>query len=134
MNELRHGLETTYVNKRCRCSECKEASALGRRTRRGRRKPPKPYTPFSQYQVNRRQRLYGYDNLKAHPCMDCGGTFPPECMDFDHVRGNKLEEISVLARSSVPLEILLLEVMKCDLVCANCHRTRTKQRRSKKEV
>ena len=59
-----------------------------------------------------------------HCCMDCDGRFPPECMDFDHVRGDKAFTISnsVITRS---LEEIKAEIEKCDLVCANCHRVRT---------
>jgi len=72
------------------------------------------------------QRHAIVDALKAVPCEDCGGTFPPECMDFDHVRGAKRGEVSDLLLGS--LERLLDEIAKCDIICANCHRTRTKAR------
>lgn len=65
--------------------------------------------------------------LKAAPCVDCGGSFPPECMDFDHKAGmEKVKSISALTCSH--LILLLFEIGKCDLVCANCHRIRTKRR------
>lgn len=68
-----------------------------------------------------------YNALKDVPCMDCGGRFPPECMDFDHVRGEKKFTIGpyVLCADQ---EWFLEEVLKCDIVCANCHRIRTKNR------
>jgi hypothetical protein len=66
--------------------------------------------------------------MKAKPCADCGGTFPPECMDFDHVRGEKIGDISkMLLRTT---ELLHEEIAKCDVVCANCHRIRTHQART----
>lgn len=68
------------------------------------------------------------DGLKNVPCQDCGGRFPPECMDFDHVRGEKLFGIGANV-SKVPLAKLMAEIEKCELVCANCHRIRTKRRR-----
>jgi hypothetical protein len=49
-------------------------------------------------------------------------------MDFDHVRGEKLHEISTLMRNRSPIEKLLTELDKCDLVCVNCHRIRTYER------
>ncbi len=64
--------------------------------------------------------------LKAMPCEDCGGTFPPECMDYDHVRGRKHAGIAHMKRYALPK--LLAEILKCDLVCANCHRVRTRKR------
>jgi hypothetical protein len=65
-------------------------------------------------------------SLKAVPCADCGRTYPPECMDFDHVRGGKRRVVSqMVAWSRAAVDA---EVAKCDLVCSNCHRIRTKNR------
>ena len=61
--------------------------------------------------------------LKNKPCNDCGKTYHPACMDFDHVRGEKIKGISRMY--SCKLEDLMKEIEKCDLVCANCHRLRT---------
>jgi hypothetical protein len=67
------------------------------------------------------------DGLKAKPCQDCGGTFPPECMDFDHKPGfEKRRKVAGLFTCSKAK--VLSEIEKCDLVCANCHRTRTVRR------
>ena len=74
---------------------------------------------------NRRRTIT--DEAKAVPCVDCGGTFPPECMDFDHVRGEKL--FGLAQGSGKAIESVLAEIAKCDVICANCHRTRTRQRR-----
>ena len=65
-------------------------------------------------------------HLKGAPCTDCGLTFPPEAMDFDHLE-NKDELISKLV-FSVGTKRLLAEISKCEVVCANCHRVRTQQR------
>ena len=65
---------------------------------------------------------------KQVPCVDCGDRFPPECMDFDHIaeRGPKLFNISKAGgRTFAPL---LAEIAKCDLICANCHRIRSRAR------
>ena len=82
------------------------------------------------------------DELKSAPCMDCGGTFPPECMDFHHVRGEKLFSLGhyvnggksdlQMTRESAhgaSRARLTAEIEKCDLVCANCHRIRTRERK-----
>lgn len=71
------------------------------------------------------QRLEMIAKLKAYPCMDCGNKFPPECMDFDHL-GNKYKTIGQLR--SHAWETVLKEIEKCDLICSNCHRIRTKKR------
>jgi hypothetical protein len=62
------------------------------------------------------------------PCGDCGSTYPPVCMDFDHVRGEKNTNLSDMKTYS--LGVILREVQKCDLVCSNCHRLRTHSRRT----
>jgi len=60
---------------------------------------------------------------KKAPCVDCGEVLPPEAMDFDHVEGEKVAQITDMwswADSKVEKEL-----SKCELVCANCHRKRT---------
>lgn len=67
-------------------------------------------------------------------CLDCGGVFPPECMDFDHVRGKKLFSLGSQKALKQKWETVAREVEKCDLVCANCHRIRTTRRRQNAET
>lgn len=62
---------------------------------------------------------------KYAPCTDCGNRFHPVCMDFDHVRGEKISSISRLMNQGESSDKLLAEISKCELVCANCHRLRT---------
>ena len=64
--------------------------------------------------------------IKNVPCADCGGRFPPVCMDFDHVRGQKL---FLVCKPTTVGPGLDEEIKKCDIVCSNCHRIRTHQRR-----
>jgi len=67
--------------------------------------------------------------LKSSPCVDCGETYPFYVMDFDHRPGtNKSFALSRGLYEKRPLSVLLEEIAKCDLVCANCHRARTYQR------
>lgn len=68
--------------------------------------------------------------LKSVPCKDCGHTFDPVCMDFDHRPGEvKLFTIGNKASAYTP-EKLLAEIAKCDVVCACCHRLRTFRQRA----
>lgn len=63
--------------------------------------------------------------FKNGPCTDCGKTFRPCVMDFDHRPGEeKLHDISRIY-NFLSKSMLLKEIAKCDLVCANCHRVRT---------
>jgi hypothetical protein len=50
-------------------------------------------------------------------------------MHFDHVRGEKLFNISRCAWHGITLAKLKVEIAKCDVVCANCHAIRTHERR-----
>lgn len=68
------------------------------------------------------------DAAKLKPCEDCGRTFDPICMDFDHRPG----EVKLAAVAKMPtdftIEKIIAEIAKCDLVCACCHRLRTRRR------
>jgi hypothetical protein len=66
------------------------------------------------------------DQIKSVPCADCGGSFPPECMDFDHISDDKFRKVSWMMSSRI--DKLMAEVDKCEIVCSNCHRIRTKKR------
>lgn len=66
--------------------------------------------------------------LKSVPCADCKRSFDPVCMDFDHKNPrNKEFEIGRNA-NEMNFERLKQEIAKCDVVCANCHRIRSKNR------
>ena len=70
------------------------------------------------------------DDIKQSPCMDCGNTFPPCAMDFDHrIATEKLHCVSRLAGTVRSMKKIIEEIDKCDLVCSNCHRIRTHNRR-----
>jgi hypothetical protein len=79
--------------------------------------------------INRRQRQGRYAEiraLKSNPCTDCGGSFSPCVMDFDHRDpATKTDEISVMVKRMVAWGLVLAEIAKCDLVCSCCHRLRT---------
>lgn len=66
---------------------------------------------------------------KLKPCTDCKKKYPIECMEFDHVRGKKLGCVGTMVGNAVPLEKILEEISKCELVCANCHKIRTARRK-----
>lgn len=69
------------------------------------------------------------NTYKDKPCMDCGVKYPPYVMDFDHVRGVKVGNVSEMCNNKSADQILT-EIEECDLVCANCHRIRTQARYS----
>ncbi|MGH7894856.1 MAG: hypothetical protein ACREQL_09315, partial [Candidatus Binatia bacterium] len=69
--------------------------------------------------------------LKAG-CADCGYNSHPDALEFDHVpgRGAKVAPVSALVGNDRAWPAIAAEIAKCDVVCANCHRIRTANRRS----
>lgn len=59
-------------------------------------------------------------------CVDCGNN-DIRVFEFDH-RCDKKGNVSDMM-SRYKWETVLLEINKCDIVCANCHRIRTVERR-----
>jgi hypothetical protein len=76
------------------------------------------------YVIKRKKFL---DEQKSKPCLDCKIQYPPYVMDFDHRNPAEKEFEISSARYSISEVRLLIEISKCDLVCANCHRIRTFQ-------
>lgn len=67
--------------------------------------------------------------LREVPCADCGCRFAGHQMDFDHRNpGEKRFNICSSAAALKSRTELLTEAAKCDVVCANCHRLRTRRR------
>lgn len=61
-------------------------------------------------------------------CIDCKQKYPYFVLEFDHVRGKKVGSISQMVSWNT-IEEIYKEIEKCDIVCANCHRFRTQNRR-----
>ncbi len=49
-------------------------------------------------------------------------------MDFDHVRGQKHKNVAELI-STLSKKKIDEEIAKCEIVCSNCHRVRTHNRK-----
>lgn len=77
------------------------------------------------------KRLWVAEMKIALGCADCGYNAHAEALDFDHVRGTKEFDIGGVGVVSRGKARILLEIEKCDVVCANCHRVRTADRRRK---
>jgi hypothetical protein len=64
--------------------------------------------------------------LSTGRCADCGLT-DPMVLEFDHVAGKTLD-VAKLVHEGYALSRVELEISRCELVCANCHRRRTARR------
>lgn len=60
--------------------------------------------------------------LSQHPCVDCGET-DIVVLEFDHQRDKEMN-VSRLV-NSYGWKRVQVEIEKCEVVCANCHRRRT---------
>jgi hypothetical protein len=77
-------------------------------------------------QIVRQQRAaHLIEFLSSNPCVDCGEN-DPTVLEFDHVAG---KDFTIGERlRDTRWELVLAEIAKCDVVCANCHRRRTAKR------
>lgn len=68
--------------------------------------------------------------FKDAPCTDCKIKYPSYVMDFDHLDASQKLFCVGQLNKAWSAERLLAEIEKCELVCANCHRIRTHNRKN----
>ena len=85
---------------------------------------------LAQKRLQHRRISEWYRELKSStPCADCGRTFHHAAMSWDHLPGHvKVDDVSSLV-SRHNRSLILAEIAKCELVCANCHAVRSYERR-----
>jgi hypothetical protein len=122
-----------------RCPRCKQMRPLAmfyleaerRITRRAKRQRMNCRICQRERNDARRGPATAYVNAikLAGGCTDCGiRSDHPEIYDFDHLPGQeKVTTIAVLVNLG-NIELIDAEIAKCEIVCANCHRIRTKRR------
>ena len=84
------------------------------------------------YRIARYRFVEGWKSLVLRStggCHDCGWESDQYfCYDFDHCNDDKEAAVSQLCADCRPYSEIMREMLKCDLVCANCHRIRTHRR------
>lgn len=89
------------------------------------------YLSRAALQVRRKREdvlllLHAY--LRSHPCVDCGEA-NIVVLEFDH-RDSATKRMTIGAMiGSRAWPVILAEIQKCDVRCANCHRHRTAAQR-----
>ena len=84
---------------------------------------PKKYRD-SMLRLRTRNQDFILKFLVNNHCVDCGEA-DALVLEFDHVRGTKVDGVSTMVRKPVSLDVLKLEIAKCEVRCANCHRRKT---------
>jgi len=108
-----------------------EREKVRSRMRRWREENPEEYRAAKiRHRKNSqaRNKAYVYGIKATTPCADCGRIYEPICMDFDHVSGEKEANVSLLMGGTWSLKKIQAEIAKCEVVCGNCHRIRTRDR------
>jgi len=113
---------------------CLECSPLGKRNTSPNdpiERKPRTWNKYSEERKNQSkisiyrrglERRRGLYKIKGGKCQICGYDKCERVLSFHHREpSTKLFGLSLNNLWSKPLEELLIEAEKCDLVCANCH-------------
>ena len=101
-----------------RCANCHRIKSI--ENGRGWRSTQPTQRPTKSYQM---VGIY----LSEHPCVDCSET-DIRVLEFDHVHGQKMDEISHMLSQHYGWPRIASEIAKCEVRCANCHRIKTNER------
>jgi len=105
-----------------RCKACTADYQRAWHARNRERRVARAAANAQRVRQDSRARLLEY--LASHPCVDCGWS-DPLGLDFDHVRGTKRAEVTVLASQGCAWRTVVAEIAKCEVRCVNCHQRRT---------
>ena len=83
----------------------------------------KKKSKISNKKIRERNQEFIISYLKEHPCCKCGES-DIVVLEFDHIRDKKFE-ISKLIKGNSSFENLKVEIEKCQVLCANCHKRKT---------
>ena len=88
---------------------------------------------------NRRNELLKWiaEYKKTLSCEICKESTPC-CLDFHHRDGMtkkfNISQIKDLKKTEITFNILVEEIAKCDVLCANCHRKEHHRRKQRKVI
>lgn len=92
-----------------------------------------PVSPARLKELQARHRERNWERLveylEMHPCVDCGEA-DIIVLEFDHLpEFEKRFEIGrAVVASTRSWKLILSEIERCEVVCANCHRRRGARR------
>lgn len=104
------------------CRFCDNQKARENYKNGGQARKSKIYANKKKRVTEIHRRIIRY--FKENPCVDCGFK-NPVALQFDHVRGEKREEVSSMIMGAYSWDTIAEEIEKCDVRCANCHMIKT---------
>ena|SRR5258708_5369841 len=87
----------------------------------------KHYLRVKRYRQEMLLKIWDY--LLEHPCVDCGNN-NPIVLEFDHIRDKKASISDMVRLHRCSWQTLEMEIKKCEVRCANCHRIKTSKERN----
>ena len=67
-------------------------------------------------------------------CCNCGFNSHPSALDFDHIDRNKKSFNISEKYGALTLDKIKSEIMKCRVICANCHRIKSYEMNEHKKI
>ena len=103
-----------------RCRACVNASHKRRYASRSEHYRERLKEFNKKLKDDKAEKVFNY--LRRHPCVDCGES-DPVVLEFDHRdRATKRLAIAQMIERRYSWQTILVEIEKCDVRCANCHR------------
>jgi len=84
------------------------------------------HAEWKKERIKENQQKY-LEHMVGKSCVDCGLS-DVRVLEFDHVRGKKIDGVMQIIRRGNTWDKVLEEMAKCEIRCANCHRIATAER------
>jgi hypothetical protein len=105
------------------CSECSQIKSK-QYYLKNKEKHKKTVLNYTRETIKQNRKKY-FELLKNSCCVDCGNN-NPLVLEHDHKDGvDKVKGVGELVKNGTSWKMILEEINKCEIRCANCHRIRT---------
>lgn len=118
------------------CGEYKDPRAFYEDTQRKGYAKPTPRNKCRQCTRLQMKKRYQHkidfvrDYKLERGCVDCGYRKHHYALDFDHLPGmGKVNDVASMVAGTYTLDDIKAEIEKCEVVCSNCHRVRSFDRK-----
>lgn len=87
-----------------------------------------PMSKYGNLLAKQRAREFVSEYLSKRSCTDCGEK-DIDVLTFDHVSGEKKDNVSDMAKQGYSIKAIAREIEKTEVVCFNSHMRREQSRR-----